>query len=207
MISANEVLAVVAITYEDGRVARAQIHPFAVPEVRQLFISGELPIPGVFEQSPPLPLTLERAKELVTDAVIEDFIERSKQALSGVPASWRRVALEDFPAGPVDHEFREAWIDRGGRIEVDLDKAKEIRREQLRIARAPLLTALDIEATKALSAKDDAKLAEVVAEKQRLFDITQLPAIDAARTPEELKAVGIEKEAAAEAAPLESRGR
>ncbi len=72
-----------------------------------------------------------------------------------------------------------------------MNHAKEITRDRLRKERAPLLADLDVQAIRAVEAEDKAKLAEVAAEKQRLRDITALPSIDAATTPEELKAIGI----------------
>lgn len=103
------------------------------------------------------------------------------------PVSWRRCSLSDFPS---EHaEFREAWTDDGSTIFVEMGKAKELTRDRLRKERAPILSALDTEAVKALEAKDEARLAEVSAEKQRLRDITALPEIDAAKTPGDLKAI------------------
>lgn len=103
------------------------------------------------------------------------------------PVSWRRVSLDDFP---VKHnDLRGAWTDDGGTIFVEMEKAKELTRDRLRAERAPLLAALDIEAMKAVEAKDDAKLAEIAAEKQRLRDITKLSSIERASKPEDLKAI------------------
>ncbi len=93
---------------------------------------------------------------------------------------------------PADYSFRAAWKATGTSIAVDMPKAKEVTRERLRKERKPLMEALDIEAMKAVEAKDDAKLSEVAGEKQRLRDITALPEIDAATTPDQLKAIKVE---------------
>ena len=106
---------------------------------------------------------------------------------AGQPVSWRQCELSDFPAEHAD--LRDAWTDDGWTIFVELGKAKELTRDRLRRERAPILASLDTEAVKALEAKDDARLAEVTAEKQRLRDITALPEIEAAKTPEDLKAI------------------
>ncbi len=92
---------------------------------------------------------------------------------------------------PADYSFRAAWRDGGQTITHDMEKCRDITRDRLRKARAPLLAQKDIEAIKALEAGDSAKLAEVTAEKQRLRDITALPGIDSAKTPEELKAIAL----------------
>jgi hypothetical protein len=70
-------------------------------------------------------------------------------------------------------------------ITINLNKAKEITKDRLRIERAPLLQAQDVAFQRALEEGTDTTA--VVAEKQRLRDITQLA--DQATTVEELKAI------------------
>ena len=74
-------------------------------------------------------------------------------------------------------------------ITINLNKAKAITKERLRAERAPLLQKLDVDYQRADEAADAAKKAEVVAEKQRLRDITQLA--DQATTLDELKAITV----------------
>ena len=74
-------------------------------------------------------------------------------------------------------------------ITINFDKAKEITKNRLRAERAPLLQKLDVDYQRADEAADAAKKAEVVAEKQRLRDITQLA--DQATTLDELKAITV----------------
>jgi len=71
-------------------------------------------------------------------------------------------------------------------IVVNFDKAKEITKERLRAERTPLLQAQDVAFQRALESGVDT--AAIVAEKQRLRDITQLA--DEATTLDELKALG-----------------
>ena len=68
-------------------------------------------------------------------------------------------------------------------ITVNLDKAKAITKERLRAERTPLLQAQDVAFQRALEAGQDT--AAIVAEKQRLRDVTQL--VDTATTLDELK--------------------
>lgn len=68
-------------------------------------------------------------------------------------------------------------------ITVNLTKAKEIKKQQLRAERAPLLAAQDVAFQRALESGADTTA--IVAEKQRLRDITQLA--DQATTLDELK--------------------
>jgi hypothetical protein len=73
-------------------------------------------------------------------------------------------------------------------ITINLNKAKDITKDRLRSERAPLLQALDVQFQRALETSGDT--AAIVAEKQRLRDITQLA--DTAQTPDELKALKAE---------------
>lgn len=68
-------------------------------------------------------------------------------------------------------------------ITVNLDKAKAITKDRLRAERTPLLQAQDVAFQRALESGADTSA--IVAEKQRLRDITQLA--DTATTLEELK--------------------
>lgn len=108
-----------------------------------------------------------------------------------------QIAEKDVPAGkaykivdvseiPSDRTYRNAWVDNDG-VKVDMPKAVEIQKEKLRAERAPLLEALDQEFMKAL--EKGADTTAIVAEKERLRDITKLKALSDATTPEELKAV------------------
>ena len=72
-------------------------------------------------------------------------------------------------------------------ITVNLSKAKDITKDRLRADRAPLLQALDVQFQRALETGADT--AEIVAEKQRLRDITTLA--NAATTTDELKALSV----------------
>ena len=70
-------------------------------------------------------------------------------------------------------------------IVINVDKAKAITKDRLRAERAPLLQAQDVAFQRAL--EEGADTAAIVAEKQRLRDITQLA--DQAETLDELKAL------------------
>jgi len=72
-------------------------------------------------------------------------------------------------------------------ITVNLDKAKEITKTRLRFERAPLLQKLDVDFQRTLETGADTSA--IVAEKQRLRDITKLA--DEAQTVDELKAIQV----------------
>jgi hypothetical protein len=68
-------------------------------------------------------------------------------------------------------------------IKINFDKAKEITKERLRQERKPLLEQQDILFQRSL--ENNADTSAIVAEKQRLRDITNL--VDDATTLEQLK--------------------
>jgi hypothetical protein len=72
-------------------------------------------------------------------------------------------------------------------ITVNLDKAKAITKDRLRAERTPLLQAQDVAFQRAM--EEGADTSAIVAEKQRLRDITGLA--DSATTLDELKAISI----------------
>ena len=72
-------------------------------------------------------------------------------------------------------------------ITIDLNKAKEIKKESLRQQRKPLLEAQDVAYMRAQEAGEDTTA--IIAEKVRLRNITML--CDTAETVEDLKAIDI----------------
>jgi len=90
---------------------------------------------------------------------------------------------------PADRTFRNAWKLNGTIIEHDMVKAREIRRNQLRELRAPLLAKLDEQYLQADEVNDLTEKERIIAKKQALRDVTADPAIEAAKTPDALKRV------------------
>lgn len=72
-------------------------------------------------------------------------------------------------------------------IMINIAKAKDITKDRLRAEREPLLAAQDVAFQRALESSADT--AAIVAEKQRLRDITNL--VDACATVDELKALEV----------------
>ena len=73
-------------------------------------------------------------------------------------------------------------------IIVDINKAKDITKDRLRQERKPLLEAQDVAFQRALESNADTSA--IVAEKQRLRDITKQ--VDTMTTVEELKSITLE---------------
>ena len=72
-------------------------------------------------------------------------------------------------------------------ITINLDKAKAITKDRLRAERTPLLQAQDVAFQRALESGADTSA--IVAEKQRLRDVTAL--VDTVTTLDELKSLGV----------------
>jgi hypothetical protein len=73
---------------------------------------------------------------------------------------------------PLTRVFRGAWTYQDGQLVVDLDLAQGIQRDRWRAARTPKLAQLDLDYMRALETNDTVKMAEIVAKKQALRDVT-----------------------------------
>jgi hypothetical protein len=107
------------------------------------------------------------------------------------------VLIKDCPAGAiivdssklpqgVAAEFYDAWELVNGVVTVNFAKAVELTKARLRVERAPLLAAQDVAFQRALESGADTTA--IVAEKQRLRDITNITAT----TLDELRALKVE---------------
>jgi hypothetical protein len=106
------------------------------------------------------------------------------------------VLAKDCPKGAIivdsntlpnqDNDFFDAWELIDGKVEVNFDKAVEITKKRLRAERTPLLAAQDVAFQRALESGADTTA--IVAEKQRLRDITNITAT----TLDELRALKAE---------------
>ena len=90
---------------------------------------------------------------------------------------------------PTDRTFRGAWTFNEAVIEVDMAKARDIHKDNLRAERKPRLEALDVSYMKALEAGSGADA--IAAQKATLRNITEDSRIAAASTPEALKALDL----------------
>lgn len=97
------------------------------------------------------------------------------------------IIVQDTELPQADNDFFDAWELSNGAVTVNLDKAKAITKNRLRMERAPLLAAQDVAFQRALETGADT--AAIVAEKARLRDITNLA--DACTTTAELRALKV----------------
>lgn len=95
------------------------------------------------------------------------------------------VDSADLPQA--DNDFFNAWELADGVVSVNLDKAKELTKTRLRAEREPLLAAQDVLYMRAMEAQAD--VSAIVAEKQRLRDVTTL--VDGCASTAELRALEV----------------
>ena len=122
------------------------------------------------------------------DETEEQWVERvfTKATPDGV--EYKDIDLDDEPL--CDRDFRGAWIKgaSGKALDIHIGKAREITKARLRVERKPLLEAQDVLYMKALEKGEDTSA--IVAEKQRLRDITKIDHVDDLETMKSLKAEG-----------------
>ena len=127
---------------------------------------------------------------LIGDADEAEAIKKWKLANPGEYVSHRQMSDEVIPA---DRTFRNAWADTTLEltIDVDMDKARNIHLESIRIKRNAELSKLDIQATKAQDIGDAETLAQIRARKQELRDLpaTLAPTLASAASVDALKAI------------------
>lgn len=97
------------------------------------------------------------------------------------------IIVQESELPQADNDFFNAWELANGVVSVNLTKAKEITKTRLRAERAPLLAAQDVLFQRALESGADTTA--IVAEKQRLRDVTSL--VDGCATTAELRALGV----------------
>jgi hypothetical protein len=114
--------------------------------------------------------------EISIDAVLTKDVPAGRGA--------RIVNLTDLPR---DNDFYDAWEMDATSVTVNFAKAVELTKKRLRVEREPLLAAQDVLFQRAL--ENGADTAAIVAEKNRLRDITALA--DAATTLEGLRAIKV----------------
>jgi hypothetical protein len=113
-----------------------------------------------------------------------------KRALQDIPKDTIFHWVESRDNIPQDRYFRNALtIDENTKtIGVDMEKARLVHIDKLRVTRNAQLSALDAEYMKALEMEDKAKQDEIKAKKQALRDMPLDPGFANPKTPEELKA-------------------
>jgi hypothetical protein len=90
---------------------------------------------------------------------------------------------------PTDRKFRSAWTLSGDVVVIDIEKAKDIWKRNMRAARVERFASLDAQYFRALEIGDEKKKSEIAMIKQLLRDVTNLEELQNANTVEEVEAV------------------
>jgi hypothetical protein len=109
------------------------------------------------------------------------------QAVKAKDTPSHSIIVDSADLPEADNDFFDAWELNDGVVSVNLNKAKAITKNRLRAERAPLLAAQDVAFQRALETGSDT--ATIVAEKQRLRDVTALA--DACTTTAQLRALSV----------------
>jgi len=109
------------------------------------------------------------------------------QAVKAKDTPSTSIIVQDSELPQADNDFFNAWELANGVVTVNLEKAKEITKARLRAEREPLLAAQDVLYMRAMEAQAD--VSAIVAEKQRLRDVTGL--VDACTTTAQLRALQV----------------
>tara|TARA_A100001515_G_scaffold72017_1_gene57389 strand:+ start:1187 stop:1639 length:453 start_codon:yes stop_codon:yes gene_type:complete len=108
-----------------------------------------------------------------------------EDCIKDVPDGLSYYIVEDSEI-PKNTFFERAWKIVDGKIEMDITKAREVHKENIRNARQEKLAELDIEFQKAL--ETSSSTTDIISKKQALRDAPADSAIAAAKTENELKA-------------------
>jgi hypothetical protein len=200
------------IVYTNEQGALSVVHP--APKARQRVLVSEAVLQEVEQEVETFSQEVDQETGVVTHTPRTEMVRRTVEVS---PAVYRDQTDEEFlawcaqrsvPTGlpyqivdtdaiPQDRTFRNAWKAQGRQIVEDVEKAKVVAKDILRAQRAPLLEALDVQYLRALEQGEDTVL--IVAEKQRLRDITKTP--DDAKSIDELRAIATTLLAAEESQP------
>jgi len=107
---------------------------------------------------------------LATGVTVEEAID------SSIPKGIEYAVVDDL--GSLYNDYFDAFEYQNMGISCNIDKAKAIHLDKFRVARKPLLEALDIAFMKAVEQSDTAKQAEISSQKQALRDVTKTPLPD-----------------------------
>ena len=97
------------------------------------------------------------------------------------------IIVDDTTLPNDDNDFFDAWELANGSVSVNLDKAKAMTKTRLRAEREPLFQAQDVLFQRAQESSADTTA--IVAEKQRLRDVTKL--VDPVTTLDGLRAIKV----------------
>lgn len=104
--------------------------------------------------------------------ILEPAVEHSiEECAAFIVAAGKPYSVVE--SSEIDLEFADLYSYDDGKAVVDIGAAKERQKSKFRVARTPLLAALDVEYLKADETSDVSKKQEIAAKKQALRDVTK----------------------------------
>jgi hypothetical protein len=128
-----------------------------------------------------------------SDKNIQDYMDRvavGRLERDGVTlVGWRRLGDAEHQQFNQDRIYRDALEDKAGKLQYNIDKAKELHRAYLRHVNGDKFMVLDRQWVDAMASNKRQDADAIEAKRKAMRDRVNDPAIDAAQTIEELKAV------------------
>lgn len=175
-----------AVRVSDG--ARFRIHTLRREDDKTILLGGNDSEEARFEM-----VGFVDVSDLAADAIPGWMLEfptfeeiHAKWYRGGSVKAHRVIKREEIPE---DRTFRAAWRATAKQINVNMNAAREIQRNHIRKLRDGMFPALDAAYLRADELGDAEQKRAIAAEKQRLRDLPADPRIEAATTPDELKAI------------------
>jgi len=131
-----------------------------------------------------------------TDSTIEYELSRTEMRRAQLDnlalVHWRRLTQSEHDLFGVDRVYRNALVDRNGKIEHDLLKARECHRSEIRRHRRNAMLELDGRWMGATGQGKKKEADAIEAERQKWRDAPADPRIEAAKSVEELKTLVVD---------------
>lgn len=140
--------------------------------------------------------TTDQAKVAVMYPTGELPIEELIRRHVDISRPYQVMGADELPNA--DGDFYDAWVlvhhenGSGYKVSVDIEKAREVHRKNLRMERKPLLEALDVQFMRAVERADTAAQQEIAVKKQALRDLPEHAEIAAATTTARLRALTLD---------------
>jgi hypothetical protein len=134
----------------------------------------------------------ERTGNIVKHVLFGDTSLDDIAALHGFDKSKPYAFVTKEEAQKICKEYLPAWyVDDNGKLQLDIDKAREIRIDKLRAERLPLFQELDVMFMRALESGDVHLQQDIIKRKVALRDVTKSPRIFSLESLSDFKSITI----------------
>ena len=139
--------------------------------------------PGTGMMSLRIPVWDDPTRKILDD---QEFLESIQDRT--VPKGIKSTLINGSSLAKLGRYFRDAWELSGSTVIINMEKARKIHLDVIRVKRNEHLAALDIPFIVALEKGDQALIADISKTKQMLRDIPQtLDLVTNVKTPEDLQ--------------------